>query len=192
MFRRVSVVFVAAVALTAGLALPSRAEAQSGVGIKGGFLYSSLDFDDVDDVYDSRAGWTAGVFFGAKRPVTIQGELNFLQKRAKDLITDEDISLYYVQIPVLLRVGGGDTVHLYGIVGPAFDIKIGESDRVTVVDEFEGIDIGIMGGVGLEIGRFIVEGRGNWGLRNIAKSFTNFDGGDLKGKTFALQVGVRF
>jgi len=192
MFRRVSLLFAAAVALTATLALPSRAEAQASVGIKGGFLYTSLKFDEADDVFDSRAGWTAGFFFGAKRPVTVQAELNFLQKRAKDTFTQEDISLYYMQVPILLRVGGGDSVHLYGIVGPAFDIKIGETDNLTVVDEFEGLDIGIMGGIGLELGHFIIEGRGNWGLRNIAKSFTNFDGGDLKGKTFALQAGFRF
>jgi hypothetical protein len=192
MFRRVSFLFAAAAVLTASLALPARAEAQSGVGIKGGFLYTSLEFDEVDDVYDSRTGWTAGFFFGAKRPVTIQGELNLLQKRVRDTISDEDVSLYYVQVPVLLRVGGGDSVHLYGIVGPAFDIKVGESDDLTIVDEWEGIDIGIMGGVGLEISHFIVEGRANWGLRNIAKNFTNFDGGDLKGRTVSLQVGFRF
>ena len=59
-------------------------------------------------------------------------------------------------------------------------------------EEYESLDLGILGGVGIEITRFIVEGRFNNGLRNVLKSdnLTNF--GDIKTRSFALLFGLRF
>ena len=169
---------------------PGKAEAQ--VGIKGGFLYSSLDFEDAGDVLDSNNGWTAGVFFGPAGVVALQGEVNFLQKGGSD--STGDIKLYYVQFPVLLRVGGGSTVKIYGLGGPTFDLKIGQGgDESALVTEFEGIDIGITGGLGLEIGKLVLEGRVNWGLKNIAQTVSAIlEGEKLTSRSFALQVGLRF
>ena len=51
------------------LASSGLAEAQGvGVGVKGGYLYSSFDFDDASDVIESNNGWMAGLFFGGNRP----------------------------------------------------------------------------------------------------------------------------
>ncbi len=47
----------------------------------------------------------------------------------------------------------------------------------------------LVAGVGVEISRFIIEGRGTWGLRNIAKEG---EGLDVKTRTFAILVGLRF
>jgi hypothetical protein len=180
---------VAGVVLTAAPAF-----AQSG-GIKGGFLYSTLKFEGTSDVYDSHNGWTVGIFFGGnkKKNVSVQGELNLLQKGGDS--PTEDVRLYYLQVPVLLRVGAGGAVNVYGIVGPSFDIKVGESSPTesSAVQEWEGIDIGFMAGAGIEFGAFIVEGRGTWGLRNIASSvLAPFEGEKLTSATFALQAGFRF
>jgi hypothetical protein len=167
--------------------------AQSG-GLKGGLLYSTLKFEDTADVYESHTGWTAGIFFGTSKAksVGVQGELNFLQKGGDS--PTGDVRLYYLQVPILLRVGAGSAVNVYGIVGPAFDIKIGESTPdVAIVQDWEGVDIGFMAGAGFEFGNFIVEGRGTWGIRNIAKSIlAPFETEKITSATFALQAGIRF
>jgi hypothetical protein len=49
--------------------------------------------------------------------------------------------------------------------------------------------VSIVGGAGIELGRFILEARGTWGLRNIAK---DFEAAELKSRTFAILAGVRF
>jgi len=169
------------------------AQAQSG-GIKGGFLYSTLNFDEASDVWDSNNGWTAGLFFGSSREKTagFLGEINFQQRGGGSAFGD--VKLYYLSIPFMLRVGAGDAVNVYAIGGPSLDFKIGESnpDDVDLVQEWEGIDIGITLGGGVEFGFFIVEARVNWGLRNIAKSALLFEGQDLTSRSFALQAGFRF
>ena len=182
---------VAAVLLVLAV-LPAPALAQSG-GIKGGLLYSTLKFDETSDVFDSHTGWTAGIFFVSKKDksVGIQGELNLLQKGGYDGVSD--VRLYYLQVPVLARVSAGGAVRVFAVVGPAFDIKIGEKeDELALVQDWEGIDVGFMAGGGFEFGMLIVEARGTWGLRNIAKSVVIYEGEKLTSKTFALQAGFRF
>ena len=167
--------------------------AQSG-GIKGGFLYSTLSFDETSDVWDSNSGWTAGLFFGHGKEKTagFLGEVNFQQRGGGT--PGGDVKLYYLSIPLMLRVGAGEEVNVYVIGGPSFDIKIGESnpDDVDVVQEWEGIDFGITLGGGVELGFFILEARVNWGLRNLAESALLFEGEKLTSRSFALQAGFRF
>lgn len=187
-----SFAFVAAV-VSALAILPPPAFAQSG-GIKGGLLYSSLTFDQTSDVFDAHTGWTAGIFFGGKRDrsVGFQGELNLVQKGGDNPLGN--VRLYYLQVPVLLRVASGGAVKVFAVVGPSFDVKIAEkSDELAVVQDWEGIDVGFTGGAGFELGILIVEARGTWGLRNIAKSLTDpLEGEKLSSRTFALTAGIRF
>jgi hypothetical protein len=56
-----------------------------------------------------------------------------------------------------------------------------------VSDNFNGADIGIIGGAGIEVFRIGIEGRGNWGLRNINTS------GDVSDtKTFTVELLGKF
>ncbi len=173
--------------------LPAPAFAQSG-GLKGGFLYSSLSFDRTSDIFDSHNGWTAGIFFGSRRDraVGLQSELNLLRKGGNDGVGD--VRLYYLQVPVLVRVAAGGGIKVFAVTGPAFDVKIAESSpEAGVVRDWAGIDVGFMAGAGFELGRLIIEGRGTWGLRNIARSVANpFEGETLTTRTFAIQAGLRF
>ena len=197
MFARARILLLATIVVVAVAATATPALAQSG-GIKGGFLYSTLNFDQTSDVWDSNNGWTVGMFFGTDRDKTVGflGEINFQERGGGSLLGD--VNLYYISVPVLLRVGAGDAVNVYAIVGPSFDIKIGESqedvdDGVELVQDWEGIDIGITFGGGLEFGgHFLVEARVNWGLRNIAATALLFEGEKLTNRSFALQAGIRF
>ncbi len=103
------------------LAAPALAEAQGvGVGVKGGYLYTSFDFDGASDLLDSSNGWMAGLFFGGNRSGTVgvMGEINIQAKRGK--VGTESTTIYYVQVPALLRINGGSRstsgVSGYGIV----------------------------------------------------------------------------
>ena len=101
---------------------------------------------------------------------------------------------YYFQVPALLRVNIGSSgsglnnAIVYGIAGPALDLLFKDELAITT-DEVERVDVSIVAGVGFEISRFIIEGRGTWGFRNIAKE-TNAR--DVRSTTFAILGGVRF
>ena len=58
------------------------------------------------------------------------------------------------------------------------------------MQNYENFDFNLVGGAGLELTRFIIEGRGIWGLKNIAVN--QLSAGDLRTRTFALLFGIRF
>ena len=191
LLRRLAVV---GVLVAMFLAVPGVAKAQGvGVGVKGGYLYSSFDFENLSDVLDSSNGWMAGLFFGGNRPgrVGVMGEINLQAKRGEAEMGSATI--YYAQVPVLLRINGGSRstsgVSGYGIIGPAIDLKIGEDLGNLDIDDIESGDVSLVVGAGVEITRLIIEARGTWGLRNIVKGA---EGADVKTRTFAILLGVRF
>lgn len=171
------------------------AAAQVGVGIKGGLVFPDFSSDDFNA--DNRNGWQAGLFVGGNRDgvLGVQGEINYVRKEVADELGLGEVQLSYVQIPVLLRLNAGSRSRggaaLYGIVGPSFSAKVGESisgfDFDT--DAFEGVDIALMFGGGVELGRFLVEGRYSRGLRQVNKNFSDFT--EIKVHSFAVLVGVR-
>lgn len=193
MLRMLRGMAIVAALLPIYTAVPAHAQGV-GVGVKGGYLYTSFDFDGVSDVLDSSNGWMAGLFFGGNRPGTVglMGEINVLAKRGESGM--ESTTIYYVQVPALLRINAGSRstggVSAYGIVGPAIDLKVGEDlGNFADPDEIESVDVSLVAGIGVELTRFIIEGRGTWGYRNIA---TRSGGGDVKTRTFAILVGLRF
>ncbi len=165
------------------LVAPTLAQAQGiGVGVKAGYLHSSFN---VTNAFDSNGdGWQAGLFFGGNRPGTVgfMGEFN-VQSRG---------SAYYLQVPALLRLNFGSSSasgpSVYGIAGPALDVRFAD-DLDLNIDTIESVDASIVAGIGFEIARFIIEGRGSWGFRNITKDSAILD---VKQKTFAILFGVRF
>lgn len=139
------------------LATPALTEAQ-GAGVKGGFLHSSFD---ATEALDSGEGWQTGLFFGGNRPGTLgfMGEFNVLAKKSGDS------TLYYFQVPALLRLNIGSAgtglndAIVYGIAGPSLDLLF-KDELVVSTDAVERVDVSIVAGVGFEISRFIIEGRG--------------------------------
>ncbi|MEE2636897.1 MAG: hypothetical protein VYE68_06650, partial [Acidobacteriota bacterium] len=165
-------------------------EAQDiGLGVKGGFLHNSFD---PRRALDDGNGWMAGLFIGGNRPGTVgfMSELN-IQARQEN---DEPIYYFQIPIPALLRINIGSSRSnfrsgiAYGIAGPAVAFRLGD-DPIGTIDEVESVDPSIVAGVGVELARFIIEGRGTWGQRNIAKAAGI---GDLNNRTFAILAGLRF
>jgi hypothetical protein len=142
-----------------------------------------------------------GLFIGGNRAgrVGVAVEFNYARKNARFEEDGETSSLNvsYFQIPLLLRINGGsrdrEGVNVYGIVGPFFNFKVdAHADFDDAFDEsIEDIDAGVVFGAGVEITRFIIEGRYDLGLRRIN---TDDEGGvlDVKSRSFAILFGVRF
>jgi hypothetical protein len=177
---------VCALALFAIMASVSAAAADS--GIKFGPTFPKFSSDALD--FDNRTGWHGGLFFGGKRSgvIGLQGELNWIRKNAKVGMESQKIRIDYLQVPALLRLNAGS---LYGIAGPAVDIKIGdEVEGFTLDDGIKGADVSLVFGGGIEASRFIVEGRYTKGLRRINNLFKDF--AEIKTQSFTILFGIRF
>jgi Outer membrane protein beta-barrel domain len=180
-----------AVAFTASV---TAASAQ-GAGVKFGPTFATFSSDALD--FKTRTGVHAGLFFGGNPdgPVGVQAEINWLRKNTETEVSAQKIRVDYIQVPVLLRVNGGGnsagSFRAFGVVGPAVDFKIAdEFDGITLDDGFEGADISLVFGGGIEVARIIVEGRYEKGLRRVNDTFNELT--DIKKQAFTILFGIRF
>ena len=188
-----SIIRVAALVILAAVWSAPAAEAQ---GIKFGPTFASFSSDALD--FKTRTGWHGGIFFGGNRSgiFGLQTEINWIRKNSvTEGVVPQDIRVDYLQVPVLLRLNAGtDSANgfvVYGIAGPAVSLKIGdEIEGVTIDDSFEGADVGIVFGGGVEITRVIIEARYEKGFRRINDNFLDTD--EIKSQSFTILFGVRF
>jgi outer membrane protein with beta-barrel domain len=179
------------------LAVTSRPAYADGVGVgaKVGPLFSSFSSDTLN--FKTRTGLMGGIWFGGNRngTVGVQGELMYAVKKSQDTAGNET-DLHYLEIPILMRINFGsanrERAAGYIIAGPAFDVKLkAELNGIDIADQYEGLDLGVIAGAGVEITRFLVEARYNWGLRNVVKGNLATTT-EIKTRTFAILFGVRF
>jgi hypothetical protein len=170
--------------------------------VKGGLASAAIAFDreayGVPDVDERRSGFVFGASFmpgGADRGGW-QIEALVVQKGARNLLRQNDrFELTYVEIPVLLHMDfwqKGNSGAFF-VAGPsvAFNVQASYVDdgvSEDIGDDIEKVDVGLNLGIGLELGRFVLEGRSNWGMRS---AFT-VDDVDFKHRTLLLTAGVRF
>jgi hypothetical protein len=181
--------------ILAALVVAARPASADGVGVgaKFGPLFPSVS-GEAFTTFKNRTGWMGGIWFGSSTAgdVGVQAEIMYAKKNVPDAL-GRDIDLRYLELPVMLRinVGPSNRVGGYIIAGPAFDVNLrSELNGVDVGEQYEGLDLGLIGGAGVEITRFLVEARYNWGLRNIAKA--NLATTKIKTRTFAILFGMRF
>jgi hypothetical protein len=197
------VVAALALAFWPDVALAQRVEA----GLKGGVVLASipklaevLEEEGAEDV-GSRAGFTAGAFvaFDLSDTIAIQPEVLYTQRGFRgDLPAGQGSfgsDLEYIDVPVLVRVGpaSGRGFHVLG--GASFNFLISaegfiDDETEDIEDDTEGLDIGLVFGVGYYGTTFIVEGRYQEGTTNIVK-----DGdvdGSYRNRAFVALVGFRF
>jgi hypothetical protein len=169
-----------------------------GIGAKIGPLFTSYTAASCDGCFNTNTGWEGGIWFGGNRGgrLGVMGEVLYAKKK-QEQANLTGATLQYLEIPILLRINIGSRsrngISVYGLVGPVFDVNlkasIGDQD---VKSNYQSLDIGILGGAGIEITRFLVEGRFNKGLRNVLNSNNVIGFGDIKTKSFAVLFGVRF
>jgi hypothetical protein len=164
-------------------------------GIKFGPTFATFSSEALD--FTTRTGLHGGIFFGGNRDGTlgVQTEINWIRKSSETDPLNLGIRIDYLQVPVLLRLNAGSSsssgFSAYGIVGPAVEVKIAdEIEGLTLDDGFEGADISLVFGGGVEIARIIVEARYAKGLRRINKTFSNAS--EIKAQAFTILFGLRF
>ncbi len=187
-------VFIGVLAVALIMTAAAREASAQSFGVKGGAVFADFSADAVK--FDKRTGWQAGLFVGAGGPVGILGELNIIQKRARLVgLQNVDLSATYLQVPVLLRISGGNNgARVYGIVGPSIDVRVGDSIGdldLTDDDVFRNYDVGLVAGAGVQFAHILVEGRYTRGLRRVNKF--DFDNAvKLNVHSFAVLAGVGF
>jgi hypothetical protein len=169
-----------------------------GFGAKIGPLFTSYDAASCDGCFNTGTGWEGGIWFGGNRggTVGVMGEVLYAKKKVESsLLTGSSATANYLEIPILLRINIGSRsrngISIYGLAGPVFDVNL-NSDDGTLKDKYESVDFGVLFGGGIEITRFLVEGRWNRGLRNTLKSDSPAAFDDIKTQSFAVLFGLRF
>lgn len=163
-----------------------------GIGVKGGVLFSS--FREARTDYKNSSGWQGTLFIGGNRSgsIGLATELTYAKRGAKSgsLATDT----YYLEVPLLIRENFGSHdkdkgAIIYLFAGPAADILLkAQLNGIDIKSQYKSVDWNVLAGVGVEVSRFIVEGRFNWGLANVLEG----PGNALKTRSFALLGGLRF
>jgi Outer membrane protein beta-barrel domain len=177
------------------------ANEDSGVsfGVLGMLTWPSIDIiDEDDDEIKSRTGWGVGGWVGGNRNgrIGFVGEFIYGVRKARDEDNDFDVDFEVFQItaPVHINIGSRsrNRVSGYIAVGPSFTFNLGQKGNgEAFLDdaEFNGVDIGVIAGAGIEFFRVAIEGRGNWGLNEVS------DEGDfttIKTTTFELLFKFAF
>ena len=172
------------------------------ITVKGGWASSAIAFDreayGVPDVDERRSGFVFGASImpsGADRGGW-QIDALVVQKGARNLLRQNDrFEFTYIEIPVLLHMDfwqkGNSSAFFTAGPSVAFNVQASYVDdgvHEDIGDDIEKIDVGLNLGIGLELGRFVLEGRSNWGLRSVFK----VDDVDFKHRTLLLTAGVRF
>lgn len=212
--------FLAAIAF-AGLSLTSvQAQTNSSAsssssdgahfGIKGGVNFSNIYSEDVDD-NNVLTSFNAGLFanFPVGDILSIQPEVLYSRKGAELTYNDDLISsttqfkLNYIEVPVLFKVNITENLNVHA--GPYFaylvDAQV-KNETEGIIDsedtddydndDFNKFDVGISGGIGLELSSFEIGARYNYGFSTIGKDrdFAGTTINTLDGKNSNLSVYV--
>lgn len=187
--------------------LPAAAFAQE-VGVKAGLNSAWLTplEDETPDI-TPRLGPVGGVWVRAPftRRVSLQAEGLFSEKGSEwDFpgFASWKYRVRYLEVPLLARADFGapaSTTRMFAVAGAAPAFKL--SARTTIefegqtvtrdsADAFYSLDVGLVGGVGVEIGRAQVEARYTHGLRHI-NTDDNGDGDRVRNRVVTVMLGFR-
>ncbi|MEO9871972.1 porin family protein [Ekhidna sp.] len=195
--------------LTSCLVLVIGAHAQNfRSGIKGGFNYSSLYVDDVED-RKIRPGFHIGVFGQTPLGEATALQTELLYTTAGNRTTynsgpfdgEVDFNLNYLQLPVLLNFKVADILEIHAggyaalLLGAntSSEGDFGSSFQELDRDNFESLDFGVAAGVGVNLSALQIGLRYNLGLTEIAKSSSAQDLlGDSKNVVGQVYIALGF
>jgi hypothetical protein len=170
----------------------SNANSGIGVGIEGMAAFPSLRNAENSGL-DAKNAYGFGLWVGGNKGGTVGFAGEFIYKVSKfDITGGNTLTRQALEIPAVFHINVGSRTKNgavgYGIIGPVFTINVKDKLKNGVAgDNFAGADVGIMAGAGFEVVRIGVEGRGNWGLRNISD-----EGTTSKTKEFSFEVVGKF
>lgn len=177
------------------------AAAQITYGAKVGVNFADVSFDAGEDVpAGGRKGLLAGVFVTiplgwlAVQPeaiYTVKGTSLDIDGVTSDYIVD------YVEVPVLARLRLPRNA--YVVAGPSMAFRLrarnriafgGSTEEFDLDDDVESFDLGIVGGVGVDVSRWVVDARYTHGLSDIDTDSS--DDVRMRNRVFSVSAGIRF
>jgi hypothetical protein len=177
------------------------AAAQMTYGARVGVNFADVSFDADEDVPTSgRKGLLAGVFVTIPLGwLTVQPEAIYTVKGTSLDIGGftNDYIVDYVEVPVLARARLPRNA--YVVAGPAMAFRLrarsrtafgGSTEEVDLDEDIESFDLGIVVGVGLDVGRWVVDARYTHGLSDIDTDTS--DGVRARNRVVSLSAGIRF
>lgn len=162
------------------------------IGIKGGAAAYQLttEFGDFSSTSDRKIAFEAGIFgdFPISRILSIQPEAVFVQKGGEETsesFGNSSVTLSYVDVPLLLKIkaplDGSVKPYIFG--GPyagylvdATSESEGESEDLT--EFLNEIHYGLKVGLGVHIGRIVIDARYDMGIANLYKEDIDLGGAD--------------
>ncbi|RFM28774.1 porin family protein [Deminuibacter soli] len=168
------------------------------IGVKGGANLGKIDGQSFNDGF--KLGYQLGGFaeIDFSKSLGIQPEVLFSQTNTKTastasdvtngIITNDNKSLNYLSIPVLLRINAGNLLTFH--VGPQFSVLLNNHETVLEngKDAFKSGDFAAVLGAQVNLGTFRVYGRYNIGLSNISDIDNS---GKWKNQQIQLGVGIK-
>jgi len=175
---------------------------------KAGATFSKLGGSDVED-QKFNVGFTLGLGFNlpvGAGPLSIQPELNFIQKGSKSEFGDitSKLKLSYIEVPVLVKATFGTATKFYFNAGPSLgigmggkfkqtqgsnsaeaDVKFGDGDDDEVMYVEKKTDFGLQFGGGVLIAdKIMIDIRYGLGLSTLESDVT------IKNNSLQFTVGV--
>lgn len=176
--------------------------AQMSYGAKVGVNYADVSFDGEGAVPTSgRVGLLAGGFvtIPLRGWLTAQPEVIYTVKGASLNVADieTDFIVDYLEVPLLARIS--IRRNLYAAVGPSMAFRLrarsrtsfgGSTEELDLKDDVEDFDLGVVGAFGMQMGRWVFDGRYTHGLSDIDADTS--DDVTLRNRVFSLSAGIRF
>lgn len=182
--------FLASVLVLASL----NASAQVHLGVKAGANLTKIDGESFSEKYKLGYQLGAYTYYDFSPMIGIQLEVQSNQSNTKVSERYSDVvfnsfskgkQLNYISVPLLLRVNSQGALTL--LAGPQFSFLT--DPNKTVLENgtklFKNTDIGLVGGVDLNLRPFIISGRYIWGLNDIS-------GTGNKATKRQIQLGLAF
>jgi hypothetical protein len=157
-----------------------------------------------------KPGFDVGGFatWAVTEHLAFQPEVLFVKKGVKlnstDNVTEVTVSVNYVEVPLLLRIGraaGRTRSGGFALLGPSVGIRgarkaeiessLGGGRSLDISNVYKGTDVGLVFAGGVEIRHEIIEIRYTVGLTDIATS-ANPHVNAVKNRAFSLMVGHKF
>ena len=193
MTRRITLL---ALILTIASAAP--ALAQMSYGVKAGINYADVSYDS--DVSSSgRIGLLAGGFvtLPLRGWLAAQGEVIYTVKGTTVDVADieTDFIVDYLEVPLLARISFRR--NMYVAAGPSMAFRVrarsrtdfgGSTEEIDVKDNVESFDLGVVGAVGIEFGKWVFDGRYTHGLSDLDPS----EDVKTRNRVFSFSAGIKF
>ena len=162
------------------------------VSPKAGINYAYFNDNFDEEEIKGKTGFQVGVDFRFGEKLYIAPGVHYVQQSNNINNPDINFKTNAIRVPILI---GGDVlkadrwgIRAYG--GPSGLIALTEDDALIQIEDWIRKDFifGLDAGVGLDLGIFTIDLQHSWGLNN----FIDWNGVDVKGRTFYLSAGLLF